>query len=106
MGGKNILFFIFFYLVKEKKIFFFSLAECISALGVGKDLSDSLERLCVELGAVEPAADGAGLLLAEIDGSVLEISVVFAELRALCLVDDSEDSCNVLSCNAAIIIFK
>ena len=54
------------------------------------------------LGLVEPATDGAGLLSAEIDRSVLEVSVVLAELSTLGLVVDSEDAGDVLSDNAAI----
>ena len=54
------------------------------------------------LGLVEPATDGAGLLSAEIDRGVLEISVVLAELSALGLVVDGEDAGDVLPDNAAI----
>ena len=58
------------------------------------------------LGLVEPATDGAGLLSAEIDRSVLEVSVVLAELSTLGLVVDGEDAGDVLPDNAAIKIEK
>ena len=66
------------------------------------DLSDSLERLGVSLGLVEPATHGTSFLPAEVDGGVLLVSVELAELSALGLVVDSKNAGDVLSDNTAV----
>ena len=81
---------------------FYLCTESIDTLGVSHDLSDSLERLGVLLGLVEFATHGTSFLSAEIDGGVLLVSVVLAELSTLGLVEDSENTGDVLSDNVAV----
>lgn len=76
----------------------------LTPLGEVDGLLLGLDGLGVLLLLGETATDGASLLVTEVEGHVLRLLVELAEVLALLLVDDSEDTGDRLADSVAVML--